>query len=833
MPGVSAELSLKGNFNTFVRAAAAGARGLSRRLQETSSATTRFSNRIDRVTSRTNRLTKTITGATASVLGFNRASNSSSLSLSRMVGPLASAAAGYLTLSRGVKFAQTSLEEFQRRYVAQARLLTLYQKRFGSNDISGFTNFVGNNRGIASSTQQLESAAQIAPFVTNEAQLRRLTETALNVTAGKHGINATTNDYSTIARAVGKAYQGETFALQRLVGLLPKATRERLQNGTAAEREAIVTTMLSEAYGDMNRTLANTPFGRIRMFRNSMEDLRVEVGRYLLPAISEVYDFLNRNFQTISAVATGVSKRVQIAIRGIISSFNFLRNNTDLTTTAFTIFTNSVKIAIATVVGFRLAMIATAATFKIISLAVAGITALITGLTTTIFSVLLAFVAFPPILIGIVGAIGLVSTVLGNLQKRFGEFTQWGEGDFIDLADTIADTGISTYNSFAGMVNSFLNFTSKVTGAVMQMLNKFLSHASDIATIFQSIWNGVIGAIGLSLQAFGQGIRGVGLIAKSPLVAQALGFEDGVKLGDQRTITQAEARADRQRILNDLFSGYTNRQRDEFRLSDDLQRIEYAGSAGPGSWGWSSIQNRLKEVNEQYNAYLTQGSYSGRRSPVGYTQSVGADGQYYARPILGTQLAGDRAFEVFDSTADSFMNIGKNVGDTRIDDAIRDRIAKTIEGSNQWLESHQEQILNNRLPLIEGRDQYTLKQYARRLGQGVFRLREGTAAQALNPEDDESLKLQQDLLSQAIEIGRNSGKTSQNTDKMARDMQRFYDLEDELATIRATNNYTTQLPSFPFTFNVSNGDKKETIRTMVRKVKNAFEGDMSTPAPQQ
>jgi len=130
------------------------------------------------------------------------------------------------------------------------------------------------------------------------------------VTAEK-GATASSEDYKQMTNGLAQALNGNFAALTRVGFVLDEDTKKKISNGSESERAAAIVEVLNSTYEDFNKTLLNTPEGRMIKLKQEFGDLQQEIGSALLPAFMKFTDFLrNTVFPTLEKIVKFVKDNI-------------------------------------------------------------------------------------------------------------------------------------------------------------------------------------------------------------------------------------------------------------------------------------------------------------------------------------------------------------------------------------------------------------------------------------------------------------------------------------------------------------------------------------------
>lgn len=192
-----------------------------------------------------------------------------------------------------------ALSAYEVQMAAETKLTEIYKTRMGaSEDAAKATMEYASalqQLGVVGDEVTLSGAQQLATFLQYPETVNALLPAMDNLLVQQKGLNATSQDAVNIANLMGKAMQGNTGALRRVGITFDEAQEAVLKYGTEEERAAMLAEVINQNVGNMNETMAETPLGKIQQMRNSMGDLKEEVGAALAPVISDLAQKISKS----------------------------------------------------------------------------------------------------------------------------------------------------------------------------------------------------------------------------------------------------------------------------------------------------------------------------------------------------------------------------------------------------------------------------------------------------------------------------------------------------------------------------------------------------------
>lgn len=190
-----------------------------------------------------------------------------------------------------------ALDAYQVQLESETKLTEIYKTRMGaSEDAAQATMDYASalqQIGVVGDEVTLSGAQQLATFAKYPGTVDALLPAMDNLLVQQHGLNATTADAVNVANLMGKAMNGNTGALRRVGITFNDAQEQVLKYGTEEEKAAVLSEVITQNVGNMNEEMAKTPLGKIQQMKNSMGDLKEEIGAALAPAVSALAQMIS------------------------------------------------------------------------------------------------------------------------------------------------------------------------------------------------------------------------------------------------------------------------------------------------------------------------------------------------------------------------------------------------------------------------------------------------------------------------------------------------------------------------------------------------------------
>ena len=242
-----------------------------------------------------------------------------------------------------------SMEAYQVQSGAETKLTEIYKTRMGvtkraAKETMRLASAI-QQEGVVGDEVTLSGAQQLATFAKYPKTVNTLLPAMGNLLTQQKGLNATSEDAVNIGNLMGKVMQGQTGALKRVGITFSESEEKVLKYGNEQERAAMLAKVITSNVGNMNKTMAKTPEGKIQQMKNSLGDMAEEVGRVLAPALANLakwvstkvipklekfFQFMNEHprIKKVAIVITGLAVAIGpllIAISGFIKLWTTLK----------------------------------------------------------------------------------------------------------------------------------------------------------------------------------------------------------------------------------------------------------------------------------------------------------------------------------------------------------------------------------------------------------------------------------------------------------------------------------------------------------------------------
>lgn len=241
----------------------------------------------------------------------------------RTAGMYASGAAAGMVLT-GKKLLEMNATQEQ----AENKLIEIYKKRMGATEGAARSTMelasAIQKQGVIGDEVTLSGAQQLATYAQYPSTVNKLLPAMDNLLVQQKGLNATAEDATGVANLFGKAMMGQTGALKKVGISFTEAQEEVLKYGTEEEKAAVLSEVVTQNVGDMNKVFAETDAGKMQQVKNSLGDFGEQLGAILLPHLADLADALNTKvLPTIEKIITYLEEHPTIA-KVIVTIATFL-----------------------------------------------------------------------------------------------------------------------------------------------------------------------------------------------------------------------------------------------------------------------------------------------------------------------------------------------------------------------------------------------------------------------------------------------------------------------------------------------------------------------------
>jgi len=165
--------------------------------------------------------------------------------------------------------------------------------------------------GVVSGDMIVQAQGTLATFDLQAESIRTLVPAFLDMVVAEKGVNASMDDMTSYANALGAALQGNYAALTKRGFILDEDTKLMIENGTESQRIDAITKVLNSTYEGLNQTMRSTSQGGMKGVQMSLERITQNIGTELLPVINNLVGALDSFTQNqLPALIAGIERTV-------------------------------------------------------------------------------------------------------------------------------------------------------------------------------------------------------------------------------------------------------------------------------------------------------------------------------------------------------------------------------------------------------------------------------------------------------------------------------------------------------------------------------------------
>lgn len=228
-----------------------------------------------------------------------------------------------------IKGIKDALSAYEVQATAETKLTEIYKSRMGVGKQAAKQTMelasALQKEGVIGDEVALSGAQQLATYAKYPETVNKLLPSMENLLAQQKGVNATTDDAVNIGNLMGKVMMGQTGALKRVGISFTEAQEKVLKYGTEEEKAAMLSEVINQNVGNMNKTLAKTPAGKMQQLQNTLGDIKEQLGAALAPVLSDLAEKVSTKVIPIIErlvkfiLAHPVIAKIALAITGLLA----------------------------------------------------------------------------------------------------------------------------------------------------------------------------------------------------------------------------------------------------------------------------------------------------------------------------------------------------------------------------------------------------------------------------------------------------------------------------------------------------------------------------------
>jgi phage-related protein len=250
---------------------------------------------------------------------FKKGAKESSRAMDNMGGTIKQMLRSYFSLYTIIHWGREAIRVTEDQMQSEAKLVSIMKNKMNAakSEVNAIRQLISAQQrlGVVSDEAQYSAAQQLAVFLKSTKALEIMLPAVNDMIAMEHGANASVDQAADVARKLGEVLaDGQFSELQESTGItLTKAEVEEFKKlQTEEERAAALAKIIRDRIGDMNETLAKTPYGAMSQLKNNFKDLIAVSGAFIVNALHPIVNVLNKIIVTCTN-----------AIRALGSLFGF------------------------------------------------------------------------------------------------------------------------------------------------------------------------------------------------------------------------------------------------------------------------------------------------------------------------------------------------------------------------------------------------------------------------------------------------------------------------------------------------------------------------------
>lgn len=231
-----------------------------------------------------------------------------------------------------VKMAASAVNSMLQGYFSQleaeTKLETIMKQRMNATDqqISKVKMLAEEYEklGVVEADVQLAGLQQLGTFLNQTASIEALLPALNDLLVQQNGVNATTGDAVNLGNMFGKVMQGEVGALKRVGISFSEAQEQVLKYGNELERATMLSQVIKDNVGEMNKAITKTPQGKIKQMKQQFDALKDELAEELLPIVMELLE-ASRDFAVaIMPLVSSVLESFLVVAQPVVSVIAYM-----------------------------------------------------------------------------------------------------------------------------------------------------------------------------------------------------------------------------------------------------------------------------------------------------------------------------------------------------------------------------------------------------------------------------------------------------------------------------------------------------------------------------
>ena len=175
------------------------------------------------------------------------------------------------------------------------------------------------NVGVVTAGNITQTQSQLATFNLQADTIKTLTPAILDYVTAEKGAAASASEFKSMTNGLAQALNGNFASLTKTGFVLDDVTKKTIATGTESERAAALVAVLDSTYKDFNKSLRDTPAGKMQVLANAADDVSVAIGTGIIDALTMLsddhsVDNLAKDMQNLGTYTADVIRGVGVLI---------------------------------------------------------------------------------------------------------------------------------------------------------------------------------------------------------------------------------------------------------------------------------------------------------------------------------------------------------------------------------------------------------------------------------------------------------------------------------------------------------------------------------------
>ena len=262
--------------------------------------------------------------ATGSLKKIGSQSKSTGTSLASLAKKVTGVVAAYAGFRQIIQFGKECITACDTQVKAEARLEQLMMNVKGTTlgNVDAMKKYASELQCVTTVGDEatIQGASQLATFQLQSSTIKTLLPSLQDLAVSQYGVSVSGDQMQSMANLVGKVMTGNVGALTRYGVTLNDTQKKMLQNGTEAQRAAMLVEVLGQNFGGLAEVMANTPEGKIVQIKNAWGDMQEVIGGKLYPVVTAFFGY-------VASAMPGIQNAVVSAIDAVSVPLVWIKDN--------------------------------------------------------------------------------------------------------------------------------------------------------------------------------------------------------------------------------------------------------------------------------------------------------------------------------------------------------------------------------------------------------------------------------------------------------------------------------------------------------------------------